>query len=785
MKLKETNNQEIVIGALNEQEFGIDESNPVIFDILRNKMYSNKIGAICREVPSNSRDANREAGRGDVPIEIEFTSTQNIYNIGDTCVIFRDFGVGITPDRMTNVFLKYAASTKRSTDAQTGGFGLGAKTPFAYTDSFIIKTVCNWAKPIMGAEIVEEIIDNDTYNDFLGTGVEFELVETKGNYHEILIERQVVVGHEDEKKWEFTYNAIIDRTGKGKMITLNEKIAEDSQSTGTEIIVPIVTSQDKSLFEKECYKATSMWENVNYINFLSKKPELDCFYEGDGVKIVHYNSELFGYNVPYVGIIDGIPYPMKPSVAPNGLGSDFHVLIDVELSKVTINASRESVQDDEETIAYLDNIVKGVEDVLKEQVEDYLTNHADFREALKKWHRVHGKHSYHIEYTDLEQVINACNSGYSNRLLSNEDYSVMYNDEKVKGRFGLKHHKIVKVSKGDIELDENGKLLKCKFVYKNLDTIGLHLTDSELYYMDSARYASTKNLKLLDDKKEFLAIKPVSDVSEEQIAEDKDRLDYLGIEYNLYSEVVPDKKKIEYGKRTRKDVKIPAREAGYTDYKESFIYSYEDKILKKYGKEIQPEDILFIPMASVRNSGGYDYTEDGYMLPVLKALGKLVDKKIYVVNESTFNRHLAPNGYFRVKDVYKKMSKKYIQRLRDYDDVREIFDNCISEFLVDNFIEILPASTVDLVKLRKQLNRMKVVNPSKLSYVNWNRLGIEKSKFNYDGFAEAYRNKMKKKYPMLMPYLNTFSSSKLTLEHKDTEMYKTVKEVVNNYLKCQ
>ena len=131
MKLKESNNQEIIIGTLNKKEFTIDDSNHVIFDILRNKMYSDKIAAICREVSSNSRDANREAGLADQPIEIEFSDKQELLNVGDTCVIFRDFGIGINPDRLDNVFLKYGASTKRDTNAQTGGFGLGAKTPFA------------------------------------------------------------------------------------------------------------------------------------------------------------------------------------------------------------------------------------------------------------------------------------------------------------------------------------------------------------------------------------------------------------------------------------------------------------------------------------------------------------------------------------------------------------------------------------------------------------------------------------------------------------------------------
>jgi len=54
---------------------------------------------------------------------------------------FKDSGAGITPDRMENVYMKYGNSTKRDDNTQTGGFGLGAKTPFAYTESFNIITI--------------------------------------------------------------------------------------------------------------------------------------------------------------------------------------------------------------------------------------------------------------------------------------------------------------------------------------------------------------------------------------------------------------------------------------------------------------------------------------------------------------------------------------------------------------------------------------------------------------------------------------------------------------------
>ncbi len=126
-------------GEMAEQSFSIHDMG-MIFDILRNKMYSNPIQAICREISCNARDAHREVKKSDVPCKIVLPNNLEPH------FRVKDYGPGISPDRMANVFLKYTASTKRDDDLQTGGFGLGAKTPFSYSDSFTIETVVDGTK---------------------------------------------------------------------------------------------------------------------------------------------------------------------------------------------------------------------------------------------------------------------------------------------------------------------------------------------------------------------------------------------------------------------------------------------------------------------------------------------------------------------------------------------------------------------------------------------------------------------------------------------------------------
>lgn len=107
----------------------------LIMDILRGKMYSNPIYTIAQEIMSNARDAHREVGKHDVPIVVTLPTPL------DPAFKIRDFGPSITPDRMANVFIKYGNSTKRENDIETGGFGLGAKSPFSYTDMFTVVSI--------------------------------------------------------------------------------------------------------------------------------------------------------------------------------------------------------------------------------------------------------------------------------------------------------------------------------------------------------------------------------------------------------------------------------------------------------------------------------------------------------------------------------------------------------------------------------------------------------------------------------------------------------------------
>lgn len=111
------------------------EDTAHIMTILRDTLYSNKILAVIREYTSNAWDANRMAGRADVPVRI------HVPTLSDMNLRIRDVGPGLSPDEIRRIFTKYGASTKRESNEAVGMLGIGSKSGFAYSDSF---TVTSW-----------------------------------------------------------------------------------------------------------------------------------------------------------------------------------------------------------------------------------------------------------------------------------------------------------------------------------------------------------------------------------------------------------------------------------------------------------------------------------------------------------------------------------------------------------------------------------------------------------------------------------------------------------------
>lgn len=110
-------------------------ANAKMFRILSDNMYQDKIGSIVREISCNALDSHTMAGNTETPFLIHMPDQFEPW------FTVRDYGVGMSPDMVRNVFCSYGESTKDQSNDSIGAFGLGAKTPFAYTDQFNIVSI--------------------------------------------------------------------------------------------------------------------------------------------------------------------------------------------------------------------------------------------------------------------------------------------------------------------------------------------------------------------------------------------------------------------------------------------------------------------------------------------------------------------------------------------------------------------------------------------------------------------------------------------------------------------
>lgn len=313
-----------------ETKFGISSNEDLvyIFDILRNKLYSDKIIAVIREYCTNAMDAHVELGKEDLPILVTLpTAFSPEFRV-------RDYGEGLSEQDIREVYCMYGRSTKRNSNDFTGQLGLGSKSGFSYGDNFMV-------------------------------------VSYRGN-----------------KKT--TYNAYIDETRLGSIAKLSEEDISPSE-TGIEIIIPVKSSDVREFSRKagktlRNFVVTPKIINGSEVNLEKSKIIL----EGKGWRHVDDPSENYYRRTSYA-VMGNIGYPVDTS-SINFTDEEKHISdmlragfeIDFGIGELNIGANRESLEYDKYTQI---NIKKRCEEIIsdiKKKMEDQIKSSTGLIEALKK-----------------------------------------------------------------------------------------------------------------------------------------------------------------------------------------------------------------------------------------------------------------------------------------------------------------------------------------------------------------------------------------------------------------
>lgn len=104
------------------------------FQLLSSGLYTNKIRAVVRELSSNAVDAHTMVQAKTRPIEVKLPNNL------DSQFHVKDFGPGLSHENIMHMYTTYFDSSKQTSNDFIGGFGVGSKSPFAYTDAFTVES---------------------------------------------------------------------------------------------------------------------------------------------------------------------------------------------------------------------------------------------------------------------------------------------------------------------------------------------------------------------------------------------------------------------------------------------------------------------------------------------------------------------------------------------------------------------------------------------------------------------------------------------------------------------
>jgi hypothetical protein len=310
----------------------------VVFHLL-STFYSNKQRIIAQEYLANARDAHREKNNSDIPFEVTLPTifTPNL--------VIRDFGPGITPDRIAHVFIHVGATTKSGDNKYIGGFGIGAKCAFCYVDSFEVET-----------------------------------------YIDGIVRSYVFV-----------------KSGKDGMPEMNLIYTSNTdEADGTKITIAI-DDEDRDTVIKYVYSTTQFWDvKPKIINpHVSSEgwKELVCFSKGSNW--LYLKQSYFGT----CAVVDGIPYYLNlkalyseaaSAELMKGLFNSERMILLFDQGEVKINPNREGLQYDTDTIlavrARIDQAVKDISDEYEKNV-NACNNAIDAINTIKT-------------YTELRDIVN-------------------------------------------------------------------------------------------------------------------------------------------------------------------------------------------------------------------------------------------------------------------------------------------------------------------------------------------------------------------------------------------
>lgn len=645
-----------IAGEFESTQANIDNSSlPFVFEMLSKSFYSDPIGSIIREITSNCFDSHVEANINDAVIIKHSTDDVGAY------ISFIDFGVGLSPERVKSIYMNYFSSTKRDTNNQIGGFGLGSKSPFAYTDVFYINTVYN--------------------------NIKYEYVFSKGETIPTLD------------------------------LVLSKKTNERN---GTEIKIYLENSNDYSQFQNAIKNQLLYFDNVYYDGFYGIYNQYTIF-EADSFKIRDTNCQFPIFDKAYIHVVLGkVAYPINYDLI--GIPKlKIPIALKFNIGDLDVTPNRETLRYTEKTIKALTLKYNEFQNEIVKIFDKQNSSFDSFVEYIKNnmdKSRVHIK----LKYPNSNEMLKVYIPGnfelihkrsvYKHTINLNLDscetlVNIIYPFLVDLGAYGKTTKNGYSIS--NMIYRNNYNIVISNTKHTSLDKNWLHSNNVVFYERTTKEIVA----HILNDYKYIISISYTSDYYDELGSYKRSvhkSFPILNWSKLLYTAIKEIKKEITSISKGYYKELTPEELIGYRDFKRQNDKAYERKINQvihiKHVQNGKTEDVKIDGLVKSNRLIIYGFREDTEKLKKILTILSIIRPNYFRDNDVT----TLITNYAKVILINKQMIKfvknqKNICYVDDFYSDNRLFRILATKLKIKKFFGIKTYGTINFVNAYKNINK--------------------------------------------------------------------------------